>query len=68
MNDSNPEQGRKPSPDRDEPGPEKPGDENLDKGRTPGDGTLDGGTPAGLTSDELRKRAEDDQSTEPGTG
>lgn len=63
MSDDTSTQGRKPSPDRD-----KPGEEKLDKTRTPGDGTLDGSTPAGLTSDELRRRAEDDQSSEPGTG
>ncbi len=48
--------------------PGKPGEEKLDKTRTPGDGTLDGSTPAGLTSEELRERAEADRSTEPGTG
>lgn len=49
--------------------PEQPGDENLDKNRTPGDGTLDGSTPAGLTVDQLRQRAEDAEgSSEPGTG
>lgn len=50
------------------PAPEQPGDENLDKTRTPGDGTLDGSTPAGLTVDQLRQRAEDEGSSEPGTG
>lgn len=35
-----------------------PGDEKQDRTRTPGDGTLDGATPAGLTADELRRRAE----------
>ncbi|HYD71191.1 hypothetical protein [Azospirillum sp.] len=53
----------------DRPAPEQPGDENLDKTRTPGDGTLDGSTPAGLTVDQLRQRAEDTEgSSEPGTG
>jgi len=52
------------------PAPDKaPGDERQDTTRTPGDGTLQGATPAGLTSDELRQRAEDDDSSsEPGTG
>lgn len=35
-----------------------PGDQRQDHTRTPGDGTLDGAVPAGLTSDELRRRAE----------
>ncbi len=39
---------------------EKPGDEKLDKTRTPGDGTLDGSTPAGLTVEELLRRADED--------
>lgn len=46
-----------------------PGDEHIDKSKTPGDGILQGSTPAGLTADELRRRAEDtDRSGEPGTG
>ncbi|MBP2308938.1 hypothetical protein J2849_005364 [Azospirillum melinis] len=37
--------------------------------KTPGDGTLQDATPAGLSSKELRERAEDtDGSTQPGTG
>ncbi len=40
-----------------------------DKTKTPGDGTLQDATPAGMTSDQLRKRAEDDEgSVQPGTG
>ncbi|PWC35315.1 hypothetical protein [Azospirillum sp. TSO22-1] len=35
-----------------------PGEQRQDRTRTPGDGTLDGAVPAGLTSDELRRRAE----------
>lgn len=46
-----------------------PGDERLDMERTPGDGSLQGSTPAGLTVEELRKRAEEeDGSSQPGTG
>ena len=46
-----------------------PGDEKQDRTRTPGDGTLDGATPAGLTADELRRRAEDpNASSDGGTG
>ncbi|CAO3458649.1 hypothetical protein [Azospirillum largimobile] len=37
--------------------------------KTPGDGTLQDATPAGMSSKELRERAEDtDGSTQPGTG
>ncbi|MBB3267075.1 hypothetical protein FHW79_004727 [Azospirillum sp. OGB3] len=40
-----------------------------DKSKTPGDGTLQDAVPAGTTSDELRRRAEeDDGSVQPGTG
>ena len=40
-----------------------------DMGKTPGDGTLQDATPAGLSSEELRKRAEEiDGSAQPGTG
>lgn len=46
-----------------------PGDERLDMDRTPGDGSLQGSTPAGLTVKELRKRAEEENgSSQPGTG
>ncbi|HYH37587.1 MAG TPA: hypothetical protein VD860_05155 [Azospirillum sp.] len=46
-----------------------PGDQRQDRTRTPGDGTLDGAVPAGLTSDELRRRAEDpNASSDGGTG
>jgi len=45
------------------------GADRLDMNRTPGDGTLQGATPAGLSAEELRRRAEDsDRSAEPGTG
>ena len=45
-----------------------PGDERLDMDRTPGDGSLQGSTPAGLTVKELLERAEDaDDMTQPGT-
>lgn len=36
--------------------------------REAGDGSLTGSIPAGLTSDELRKSAEEDKNVEPGTG
>lgn len=50
-------------------GGQLPGDERLDMERTPGDGSLQGSTPAGLTVEELRKRAEEeDGSAQPGTG
>lgn len=40
-----------------------------DPNRTPGDGTLQDATPAGLSAEELRRRAEDaDGSVQPGTG
>ncbi|CAO3454057.1 hypothetical protein [Azospirillum argentinense] len=40
-----------------------------DKTKTPGDGTLQDAVPAGTTSGELRRRAEeDDGSVQPGTG
>ncbi len=40
-----------------------------DKTKTPGDGTLQDAVPAGTTSDELRRRAEEDGgSVQPGTG
>jgi hypothetical protein len=39
-----------------------------DRDRTPGDGCLDGSVPAGLSSEELRRRANTDASSEPGTG
>jgi len=45
-----------------------PGDDKLDMDRTPGDGSLQGSTPAGLTVKELLERAEDaDDVTQPGT-
>ena len=45
-----------------------PGDERLDMDRTPGDGSLQGSTPAGLTVKELLDRAEKaDDATQPGT-
>lgn len=57
------------TPTSDEPTDKKPGDERLDMNRTPGDGSLQGSTPAGLTVRELRERAEDDDaSSQPGTG
>ena len=46
-----------------------PGNQHQDPDRTPGDGTLDGATPAGLTADELRRRAEEpNTSSDGGTG
>jgi hypothetical protein len=46
-----------------------PGEQRQDHTRTPGDGTLDGAVPAGLTSDQLRRRAEDpNTSSDGGTG
>ena len=40
-----------------------------DRTKTPGDGILQDAVPAGLSSDELRKRAEDTEgSVQPGTG
>jgi hypothetical protein len=45
-----------------------PGDDKLDMDRTPGNGSLQGSTPAGLTVKELLERAEDaDDLTQPGT-
>lgn len=44
------------------------GERRTDESRTPGDGTLDGAMPAGLPAEELRRRAEDPDSSEPGTG
>jgi hypothetical protein len=45
-----------------------PGDDKLDTDRTPGDGSLQGSTPAGLTVRELLERADDaDDLTQPGT-
>lgn len=45
-----------------------PGDENLDMDKTPGEGSLTGSTPAGLSAEELRKRAEaPGQTNETGT-
>jgi len=49
----------RPGPEGSSPsGAKLPGDEVQDMSRTPGDGTLDGATPAGLTADQLRERAE----------
>ncbi|UEM02835.1 hypothetical protein JL101_023115 [Skermanella rosea] len=46
----------------------QPGDERLDMDRTPGDGSLQGSTPAGLSVKELLERAEGaDDLTQPGT-
>ncbi len=46
-----------------------PASPREDQGRTPGDGTLQDAVPAGLSSDELRRRAEEDEgSAQPGTG
>ena len=46
----------------------QPGDDKLDMDRTPGDGSLQGSTPAGLSVKELLERAEDaDDLTQPGT-
>lgn len=58
---------------RPEPGGDAPPPKNEspmeDRSKTPGDGTLQDATPAGLSSDELRKRAEDTEgSAQPGTG
>ncbi|QJE72896.1 hypothetical protein HHL28_07135 [Aerophototrophica crusticola] len=45
-----------------------PGDEKLDLDKTPGEGSLTGSTPAGLSAEELRKRAETPgQSNDTGT-
>ena len=46
----------------------QPGDGRLDMDRTPGDGSLQGSTPAGLTVKEFLERSEDaDDLTQPGT-
>jgi len=49
---------------------DQPGAQNQDPARTPGDGTLKGATPAGLTVEELRRRAEQagDSPADSGTG
>jgi len=56
------------SPPRDEtPAGQRSPREDMRK--TPGDGTLQDATPAGLSSKELRERAEEiDGSAQPGTG
>lgn len=58
----------RPKPDDDTRSPAK--DAPLDdRSKTPGDGTLQDATPTGLSSEELRKRAEDSEGTvQPGTG
>lgn len=48
--------------------PAGPGAETQDRTRTPGDGTLDGATPAGTSVEEMRRLAEDGGGAEPGTG
>ena len=49
-------------------GKPQPGDEKFDMDRTPGDGSLQGATPAGLTVKELLERAEDaDDMAQPGS-
>lgn len=45
--------------------PEAP---NEDRSKTPGDGTLDGAIPAGRSSEDLRRRAKEEGTAEPGTG
>ncbi|MDQ2106523.1 hypothetical protein [Azospirillum isscasi] len=52
------------------PGAGKDKDSPLeDRTKTPGDGTLQDAVPVGTTSDELRRRAEEDEgSVQPGTG
>jgi hypothetical protein len=46
----------------------QPGDERLDMDRTPGDGSLQGSTPAGLTIKELLERSEGaDDLAQPGS-
>ncbi|HEY0836495.1 MAG TPA: hypothetical protein VGE72_21480 [Azospirillum sp.] len=66
--DQRPDQGR-PADAPDQSGPDQPGDEMLDMNRTPGDGSLQGSTPAGLTVDQLLERAKDtDGTSQPGTG
>jgi hypothetical protein len=60
--------------DRKDPGAQVRGDaqagsEKEDPTRTPGDGTLKGATPAGLTVKELLERAESpEQTNDTGTG
>jgi hypothetical protein len=48
--------------------PAGPGAETQDRTRTPGDGTLDGATPAGTSVEEMRRLAETGGGAEPGTG
>lgn len=48
--------------------PAGPGAETQDPTRTPGDGTLDGATPAGTSVEEMRRLAETGGAAEPGTG
>ena len=49
-------------------GEPQPGDERLDLDRTPGDGSLQGSTPAGLSVKELLERAEGaDDLAQPGS-
>ncbi|MBP2229593.1 hypothetical protein [Azospirillum agricola] len=68
---SSPEQGSDqaaaPTPKDETPAGERSPREDMR--RTPGDGTLQDATPAGLSADELRRRAEEiDGSAQPGTG
>ena len=45
------------------------GEEKQGRTKTPGEGVLKGSTPAGLSADELRRRAEETEGdVEPGTG
>jgi hypothetical protein len=49
-------------------GEPQPGDERLDMDRTPGEGSLQGSTPAGLSVKELLERAESaDDLAQPGS-
>jgi hypothetical protein len=49
--------------------PRRPGTAEQDPSKTPGDGTLQGATPAGLTVDELLERARaPGQPNDTGTG
>lgn len=49
--------------------PEEKRSDREDPNRTPGDGTLQDATPAGLSAEELRRRAEEAEgSAQPGTG
>ncbi|HEV7372728.1 hypothetical protein [Arenibaculum sp.] len=58
-----------PRTDEERTGNPDAGSEKLDPDRTPGDGTLQGSTPAGLTVDELLDRAEaPGQTNDTGTG